>query len=229
MAFTVFSIFTSLQFTVGTLPFCLRCIAEGRVAFKRLEKFLMLPEHSKPDTGGEDLKQQGLSIKINIASLGWAKSEAPEEKKEEEKKEKKEEEKEKKEKEDKEMPNGDVKTEESQSFVPCLFDLDVEVKEKELVGIAGSVGAGKSSLLSAVLGEMTLTQGEVKVGGTLAYVSQQAWIFNATIRENILVGSPFEREKYENVIKACSLETDIKTFPEGDLTEIGELYIKRYK
>lgn len=62
--------------------------------------------------------------------------------------------------------------------------------------IIGAVGSGKSSLGLALLGEMVKTKGEVIVGGTIAYVSQQAWILNATVRENILFGQPYNQELY---------------------------------
>ena len=64
-----------------------------------------------------------------------------------------------------------------------------------LVGVCGAVGSGKSSLLSAVLGQMILERGRVMVDGDFAYVSQQAWIINCTLRENILFGEPFDGEK----------------------------------
>ena len=64
-----------------------------------------------------------------------------------------------------------------------------------LVGVCGAVGSGKSSLLSAVLGQMILERGRVMVDGDFAYVSQQAWIINCTLKENILFGEPFDSEK----------------------------------
>ncbi len=61
--------------------------------------------------------------------------------------------------------------------------------------MAGPVGAGKSSLVAAVMGEMARLSGQIRIRGQLALVSQQAWIFGGTLRENILFGAPFNREK----------------------------------
>ncbi len=58
--------------------------------------------------------------------------------------------------------------------------------------------------------------------GDLAYVQQNPWIQNKTIRDNILFGKPFEEEKYEETIRICELERDLEILPSGDFTEIGE-------
>ena len=79
---------------------------------------------------------------------------------------------------------------------PALTDLNIEIKPRQHVMIVGSVGAGKSSFLQSILGEVPKLKGTVEVGGTLAYVPQQAWIFNATVKENILFGKPFDRDRY---------------------------------
>uniref|UniRef100_A0A3Q4HG96 ATP-binding cassette sub-family C member 5 n=1 Tax=Neolamprologus brichardi TaxID=32507 RepID=A0A3Q4HG96_NEOBR len=91
-----------------------------------------------------------------------------------------------------------------------------------LVGICGGVGSGKSSLLSALLGQMTLLEGKVAVSGGFAYVSQQAWILNDSLKENILFGTKFNPDKYSAVLEACCLLPDIAELPYGDMTEIGE-------
>jgi ABC-type multidrug transport system fused ATPase/permease subunit len=87
----------------------------------------------------------------------------------------------------------------------------------------GGIGSGKSSLLSALLGEMyKLNEGKINLNGSIAYVSQQAWIQNATIRENILFGRDYNELHYDRIIKACSLITDFDIMPNRDKTEIGE-------
>ncbi|KAF8561375.1 hypothetical protein P879_07964 [Paragonimus westermani] len=86
----------------------------------------------------------------------------------------------------------------------------------------GSVGSGKSSLLHALLGDMERLNGCVNVKGSVAYVSQQPWIFNATLRDNILFLKPYEPVRYEKVIKACGLTPDLQILPNGDATEIGD-------
>ncbi|XP_069944054.1 ATP-binding cassette sub-family C member 3-like isoform X2 [Cherax quadricarinatus] len=103
-----------------------------------------------------------------------------------------------------------------------LKHVELEVQVGQLVAVVGPVGAGKSSLLSAMLGEMKKNAGRVVVNGTVAYVSQQAWLQNASLRDNIIWGQPFELKRYRQVVKACGLQPDIDMLPAGDLTEIGE-------
>ncbi|XP_069971116.1 ATP-binding cassette sub-family C member 3 [Penaeus vannamei] len=103
-----------------------------------------------------------------------------------------------------------------------LEDINLEIGHKKLVAVVGSVGAGKSSLISALLGEMKKVEGKVVVNGRMAYVSQQAWLQNATLRDNILWGQPFDETRYKKVVKACALQPDLDMLPGGDMTEIGE-------
>ncbi|KAI5940374.1 Multidrug resistance-associated protein 5 [Manis javanica] len=103
-----------------------------------------------------------------------------------------------------------------------LYNIDLEIEEGKLVGICGSVGSGKTSLISAILGQMTLLEGSIAVSGTFAYVAQQAWILNATLRDNILFGKEFDEERYNSVLNSCCLRPDLAILPNSDLTEIGE-------
>ncbi|KAB2612958.1 ABC transporter C family member 8 [Pyrus ussuriensis x Pyrus communis] len=109
-----------------------------------------------------------------------------------------------------------------QSIDPTLRDVNLEVQREQKVAVCGPVGAGKSSLLYAILGEMPKISGTVDVFGTIAYVSQTSWIQSGTVRDNILYGKPMDKNKYENAIKACALDKDIDSFDHGDLTEIGQ-------
>ena len=104
-----------------------------------------------------------------------------------------------------------------------LKNLNLEVKKGELIAVVGEIGNGKSSLLSAILGEMyKLNNGILNLNGTSAYVSQQAWIQNATVRENILFGQEYNEKKYDEIIQAACLITDLNLMPSSDMTEIGE-------
>ncbi|XP_067679181.1 multidrug resistance-associated protein 1-like [Haliotis asinina] len=103
-----------------------------------------------------------------------------------------------------------------------LKNIYFKVKKGQLIAIVGQVGAGKSSLLSAVLGEMEKIHGDVCMKGSVAYVPQQAWMQNLSLRKNILFGSPHEEAKYRHIIHACSLEADLEVLPGGENTEIGE-------
>uniref|UniRef100_A0A452FNH8 ABC transporter domain-containing protein n=1 Tax=Capra hircus TaxID=9925 RepID=A0A452FNH8_CAPHI len=93
-----------------------------------------------------------------------------------------------------------------ESGTPALQGLSFTVRPGELLAVVGPVGAGKSSLLSALLGEMPLIQGNVNIHGRIAYVSQQPWVFPGTMRSNILFGKKYEEDRYKEVIKACDLE-----------------------
>ncbi|KAJ0980657.1 hypothetical protein J5N97_008912 [Dioscorea zingiberensis] len=104
----------------------------------------------------------------------------------------------------------------------ALKGLDVQIERGALAAVVGTVGSGKSSLLSCILGEMHKISGTVRVCGTTAYVAQTAWIQNGTIQENILFGMPMNSEKYKEVIRVCCLEKDLEMMEFGDQTEIGE-------
>ncbi|XP_068382967.1 ATP-binding cassette sub-family C member 4 isoform X4 [Eschrichtius robustus] len=108
------------------------------------------------------------------------------------------------------------------SETPTLQGLSFTVRPGELLAVVGPVGAGKSSLLSAVLQELPPSQGLVHVHGRIAYVSQQPWVFSGTVRSNILFGKKYEKERYEKVIKACALKKDLQVLEDGDLTVIGD-------
>uniref|UniRef100_T1JBI7 ABC-type glutathione-S-conjugate transporter n=1 Tax=Strigamia maritima TaxID=126957 RepID=T1JBI7_STRMM len=105
---------------------------------------------------------------------------------------------------------------------PMLHDITLSVPAGSLVAIVGSVGTGKSSLLSGMLGDMVKRSGTINVNGTVAYVAQQAWIQNSSLRDNVLFGKPFNQFRYDQVIEACALKPDLQMLPGGDETEIGE-------
>ncbi|XP_032908320.1 ATP-binding cassette sub-family C member 4 [Catharus ustulatus] len=105
---------------------------------------------------------------------------------------------------------------------PALQNISFTVRRGELLAVIGPVGAGKSSLLSAVLGELPKDSGLINVTGRIAYVSQQPWVFSGTVRSNILFDKEYEKEKYENVLKVCALKKDMELLANGDLTVIGD-------
>ncbi|KAJ1679682.1 hypothetical protein EV182_001553, partial [Spiromyces aspiralis] len=110
----------------------------------------------------------------------------------------------------------------SHIYQPAIEHVNLECRSDELMAVVGRVGSGKSSLISALLGEMNRLEGEVTVRGRVAYVSQQPWIMNSSLRENILFGHHYDPVFYEQTIKACALTQDIDMLPGGDMTEIGE-------
>ncbi|KMZ58299.1 Multidrug resistance protein ABC transporter family [Zostera marina] len=105
---------------------------------------------------------------------------------------------------------------------PTLFGIQLTIKRGMKVAICGSVGAGKTSLLSCILGEIPKLKGKVRSSGSKAYVPQSAWILTGTVRDNILFGLPYDAEKYRRTVDACALAKDLSVFGNGDLTEIGE-------
>lgn len=110
----------------------------------------------------------------------------------------------------------------STSDRPALQELTLRVPRGQLLGVAGSVGSGKTSLLMNILGELPAFSGRVACVGKIAYVAQTPWVFSGTIQENIIFGMPFIEMKYQKILKVCDLEKDLKMFPKRDLTEIGQ-------
>ncbi|XP_072433975.1 ATP-binding cassette sub-family C member 4 isoform X2 [Chiloscyllium punctatum] len=105
---------------------------------------------------------------------------------------------------------------------PSLQHISFSVKPRELVAVIGPVGAGKSSILAAILGELAKENGILDIKGKIAYCAQQPWVFPGTVRSNILFGKEYQRTKYENIITACALKRDLELFQDGDLTQIGD-------
>ncbi|XP_043688809.1 ABC transporter C family member 2-like [Telopea speciosissima] len=111
----------------------------------------------------------------------------------------------------------------SKAEKPTLSNINLDIPVGSLVAIVGSTGEGKTSLVSAMLGELPpMSDATAVIRGTVAYVPQISWIFNATVRDNILFGSVFEPARYEKAIEVSALQHDLDLLPGGDLTEIGE-------
>ncbi|QDS69484.1 hypothetical protein FKW77_006663 [Venturia effusa] len=103
-----------------------------------------------------------------------------------------------------------------------LSNIEFSARKGELNCIVGRVGSGKSSLLQAVLGDLHKVSGEVSVRGSIAYVAQNAWIMNASVKDNVLFGHRFDPQFYDRTLKACALIEDLAILPDGDRTEVGE-------
>ena len=146
---------------------------------------------------------------------------------------------------------GDQNPDSSSDWATCLLapSLDIQVPKGALVAVVGPVGCGKSSLLSALLGEMEKLEGKVYMKvrgagtpgkgslarpwanpevtfsfgqGSVAYVPQQAWIQNCTLQENVLFGQALDPKRYRQALEACALLADLEVLPGGSKTEIGE-------
>jgi len=105
---------------------------------------------------------------------------------------------------------------------PILDNINMKLLRHQLVAVIGPVGAGKSSLIQAILGELRSETGSVKLHGKCSYAAQEPWLFSATVRENILFGLPLDKQRYRTVVKMCALERDFELLDQGDKTIVGE-------
>uniref|UniRef100_A0A2K6GKF2 ATP binding cassette subfamily C member 5 n=1 Tax=Propithecus coquereli TaxID=379532 RepID=A0A2K6GKF2_PROCO len=248
-AFTVVTVFNSMTFALKVTPFSVKSLSEASVAVDRFKSLFLMEEvhmiKNKPAS-------PHIKIEMKNATLAWDSSHAsvqnspkltPKMKKDKRaargKKEKvrqlqrtehqavlaeqkghllldSDERPSPDEEEGKHIHLGSLRLQRT------LYSIDLEIEEGKLVGICGSVGSGKTSLISAILGQMTLLEGSIAISGTFAYVAQQAWILNATLRDNILFGKEFDEERYNSVLNSCCLRPDLAILPNSDLTEIGE-------
>uniref|UniRef100_A0A4X2KAW1 ABC-type glutathione-S-conjugate transporter n=1 Tax=Vombatus ursinus TaxID=29139 RepID=A0A4X2KAW1_VOMUR len=108
------------------------------------------------------------------------------------------------------------------NFYPYFIRINLAVPRGSLFAVIGSVGSGKSSLLSALLGELSKLEGYVNIKGSVAYVPQEAWIQNASVKENVCFGQRLDIPWLDRVLEACALRPDLASFPAGIHTEIGE-------
>ncbi|EGC35823.1 hypothetical protein DICPUDRAFT_151784 [Dictyostelium purpureum] len=197
------------------LAYVMSLYIQFKISIDRVTEFLLMPEIDTSHIISENNPNSPYGVVIRNSSFSWDLKKEKEETVEIEE----------------EVSQGLIKLDSlsspnlaTSSFT--LSNINIEVTGNGcLAMIIGSVGSGKSSLLQAILGEMSLIKSSlsiVKVNGSIAYSSQQAWIMNATLRDNILFGLPYEKEKYESILDICALVPDIETFPNGDLVEIGE-------
>lgn len=207
-AFVSISLFNLLRFPLAMLPSLMTSLVLTMVSVTRVNRFLNGDELVRYVTRNDELE----AIAIEHGTLSWyapqcggdSKSEATA------------------------GANADVVQGESsvskQAEQPTLHDVSLHVKAGSLVAIVGQVASGKSSLLSAILGEMHRISGRFNVtkSARVAYVPQQAWVQNMSVRDNIIFGSEFEATRYEQTLAVCALNADLATFPSGDQSEIGE-------
>ncbi|KAL2824425.1 hypothetical protein BDW59DRAFT_86928 [Aspergillus cavernicola] len=194
-AFTALSLFENLQNTLSMMPEVVTDLLDARVSLRRITRFLGLEEHSDDRVAGDGISFQN-------ATITWPSS-----------------------------------TEDTGDHFQ-LGNMNLDFPSQRLTVISGRSGAGKSLLLQALIGEANVVNGAVVVPraeavpgpfdsqnwileGLVAYVSQDPWIENATIRNAILFGLPWNPTRYDEVIDACALSPDLKIFPDGDKTDIG--------
>uniref|UniRef100_A0A6Q2ZLR8 ATP-binding cassette sub-family C member 5 n=1 Tax=Esox lucius TaxID=8010 RepID=A0A6Q2ZLR8_ESOLU len=207
-AFSIIAIFNSMRFSLGLLPFSVKAMAEAQVSLTRLKKLLLA---ENPESYLVQRQGSPSALVMEGATFTWARPEkqtahtAPD----------------KGAKVKTHAQNG-THTPGQTNSKPTLTDISFSLPKGNLLGVCGNVGSGKTSLISSILEQMHLQHGSVTVDGSFAYVSQQAWIFHGTVRDNILMGDTFDQARYNEVIGACSLIPDLAILPYGDQTEIGE-------
>ncbi|GAB9464782.1 Atp-binding protein [Globisporangium polare] len=203
-ALTSLALFNILRFPLFMLPQVLNSIVEASVSVDRLQSYFL--EEDREKVGPGNLTAVGVAV--DNADFMWDASIKPEETKVDTSEE------------DKALISSAASTVEYN--VPVLRSINLHAKSGDLLAIVGHVGAGKSTLLSGILGDARCSRGSVALRGQVAYVSQQPFIQNATVRENICFGLPFEQERYSEAVRVSSLRKDLSILPGGDMTEIGE-------
>ncbi|EAR91413.2 ABC transporter family protein (macronuclear) [Tetrahymena thermophila SB210] len=127
---------------------------------------------------------------------------------------------------DKSLPKGKITMKDFSAYwnlqTPVLKNINLDIQNGDLVAIIGRIGSGKSSFLSCILQEIPYFKGNFSFNGRVAYVEQEPYIFSSSIKENIIFGSEYDEDLYQQVLEACGLNSDIQLFINQDLTQIGE-------
>ncbi|CAD6185430.1 unnamed protein product [Caenorhabditis auriculariae] len=218
--FVAFALYNSCRLPFSLfLPFGLQLLFEMRVTARRVQDFLLLEEFSQQNataiTPGKDLDSSFSSdIKETLLSVSEKSTDAVCEINK-----------------SKNSFNAEVvlqsftttwSADETSADATAIKGASLSARCGDLVAVIGQVGAGKSSLLSSILGEARPVSGSLKVSGRVAYCSQEAWIFAGTIRENILFGREYEENKYREIVSLCVLLPDFQQFPNGDKAQVGD-------
>lgn len=103
-----------------------------------------------------------------------------------------------------------------------IFNIDMDIQPGLVCAIVGTVGSGKSTLLNVILGELELDDGSITINGTVSYAGQEPWLFEGTVRSNIIFVEEYDEQRYKEVISVCALERDFRLLPQGDQTIVGE-------
>lgn len=200
VAFTTIAVLAQIEVTLAVLPELITNAIDAFVSINRIDKFINAAEI-------EDLRTDSEEIKFKDASIAW--------------------------------PSDNVK-EDKDKFV--LNNIKLHFPRKELSVISGKTGSGKTLLLNALLGEIELLKGVIEmprqpplseryddlanrsnwiIETAVSYVPQIPWIENATIKDNVLFGLPYDEKRYKKTIEVCALEQDLKILQDGELTEVG--------
>jgi ABC-type multidrug transport system fused ATPase/permease subunit len=205
VAFTAMAVFGALEMSLAILPEIISNGLEAKVSADRIDVYMDSAEKTVNTVPSD-------SIAFEDVSVGWPADKA----------------------------DDDEEEEGEDRFL--LRDLNLAFPKKGLSVISGRTGSGKSLLLASILGECDVLQGTIKVpvplpikdrfdhqatsanwniDSAIAYVAQIPWIENATIKDNILFGLPYNEERYQKTLFACALQKDLEMMPDGELTDIG--------
>ncbi|XP_041646070.1 ATP-binding cassette sub-family C member 12-like [Cheilinus undulatus] len=198
-AYPVLTIFNCMRFILAMFPVANKLLAEAAVSVKRLKKLLLIQNPEQYVLQKTD--DRSAAVIMEKATLSWTKPLPPAAS---------------------EDRDDLVSKTRHTDVLPTLRNISFTLTKGRLLGVCGNVGSGKTSLICSLLDQMHLQQGSVSVDGSIAYVSQQAWIFYGTVQDNILMGEPLNWSRYNRVISCCSLEKDLSLLPHGDQTMLGE-------
>ncbi|KAF9298323.1 hypothetical protein BGZ88_007168 [Linnemannia elongata] len=210
IVFVSMTLFALLKVPIASLTETTTATVTLTVGASRIQAFLLQEENDPGSIARENVSSsspEGLSVVIEDATFSWNRESLENQDDADE---------------TLGLLQGSHDGESTESLRPTLQHINMSVKSGSLVALVGRVGQGKSSLLSALIGEMYKVHGYAKTVGRIAYVPQQSWILNASLRDNILFGLGYDQERYERVIAASGLEPDLANLPAGDQTEIGE-------
>lgn len=211
--FVLTSFYSSLRQTMTVFfPQAITQVAEGLISVRRIKDFLMIddqqmkkPKHVMKANGKVDLENNGIQLlndvkKVPITAVHFTgKTDKP----------------------GVFMKNVTAKWVEN-SHENTLTNISLDFVPGVLTAIIGPVGSGKTSLFHAILRELNLSSGSIQVNGQVSYASQEPWLFHGSVRQNILFGLDYNRDRYRQVVKVCSLRTDFELLPYGDKTIVGE-------
>lgn len=195
--FSSLALFNGLRMPLNMLPMVMGQVIDAYASTKRIQEFLLAEDSTEDAHYDVEAKD---AIVIQDASFTWERTQRPA------------------------MEGLGPGSPETITLAEPfqIQGLNLTVGRSELIGVIGSVGSGKSSLLAALAGDMRKTGGHVTFGAHRAFCPQYAWVQNATVRDNITFGRDMDRDFYHRVTGACALHPDFEMLPDGDQTEIGE-------
>ncbi|KAI9483188.1 MAG: P-loop containing nucleoside triphosphate hydrolase protein [Benjaminiella poitrasii] len=236
IAFTAITVFNELRFALNVLPEVFIEWLQAMISIRRIDTYLNEDEVEPPSSEDEvehladNNASNAITIGFQCATVGWSQETYS----------------------DFEQQQQDIDASGGSNVKNAHFvlkDLNFTFPNNELSLISGSTGSGKTLMMLSLLGEAIVLEGKTNcprqavadvvsddfamvskdidpkdwlLPYALAYVSQTAWLQNASIRDNILFGLPYVESRYRETLTACALDKDLKILEDGDQTEIGE-------